>query len=209
MRKNIFFRIVLGFLLLLFWNCKQTDENKDELVKNDPKEVREIINKKNKQIGTWIKEGNVDSAATIFADNVIQMLSNTEPIVGIDNFIKIWKENTSYGAWDFKINAKEVKVCGEMAVERGEYYLSFTPNEGALMPVFNDQGNYVVLWEKTGGEWKIVWDAPVSATPMQQDSIPSEDMKNAKVTFINNNTSRSRMRSNRSTMENKENTSSE
>lgn len=139
------------------------------------------------------------------------MLSNTEPIVGIDNFIKIWKENTSYGAWDFKINAKEVKVCGEMAVERGEYYLSFTPNEGALMPVFNDQGNYVVLWEKTGGEWEIVWDAPVSATPMQQDSIPSEDMKNAKVTFINNNnnTSRSRMRSNRSTMENKENTSSE
>jgi hypothetical protein len=29
-----------------------------------------------------------------------------------------------------------------------------------------DEGNYLVLWEKIDGDWKILWDAPVSTVPM-------------------------------------------
>lgn len=187
MRKNIFFRIVLGFLLMLFWNCKQTNENKDVVVKNDPKEVREIINKKNKQMEVWMKEGNVDSASNLFADKAIQMPPHRDPIEGKDQINKMWKENVGYGDWDFNISTKEVKVCGEMAVERGEFTLNFTPKNGAPMPAFKDKGNYVVLWEKTEGDWKIVWDAPVISNPMQKDSITANGAKDAKVTFADEN----------------------
>lgn len=177
MKKHIIIRMVLGISLLLLWNCKQTDQEKDVVVNTDPKEVRQIIDKKNKQLETWMKEGNLDSAATIFAENVIQMPPHQEPLDGMDNFKKSWKDNLSYGSWDFKIKANEVKVCGDMAAERGEYTLDFVPNEGAPMPAFKDEGNYVVLWEKIDGDWKIVWDAPVSKTPMT-DSSPDENMQN-------------------------------
>ncbi len=198
MKKYIFFRIVLGFLLLLLWNCKQSNENKDIVDKTDPKDVREIINKKNRQIEVWMKEGNIDSAATIFADNVIQMPPHQEPMEGMDQFKKTWKENLGYGKWDFKIKIKEVKVCGEMAAERGEYTLNFTPNENAPMPAFKDEGNYVVLWENIDGNWKIVWDAPVSKVSMS-DSIPRENMEKQKMTY--SNTSRSRVNHNKTRSE--------
>lgn len=176
MKNSIFFRIMFGLCILLIWNCQQPKENKEVSMKEDLKDVRKIIDKKNDQLVVWLKEGNIDSAATIFADNIIQMPPHQEPLQGMDKFKKSWKENLGNGKWDFKIEAKEVKVCDKMAVERGEYVLNFSPNETASMPAFKDEGNYVVLWEKIDGDWKIVWDAPVSKTPMP-NSMPDENKK--------------------------------
>ncbi len=117
------------------------------------------------------------------------MPPHQEPMEGMEQFKKSWKENVGYGDWDFNIEAKEVKVCGEMAVERGEYNLNFNPNESAPMPAFKDEGNYVVLWEKINGDWKIVWDAPVSKIPMS-NFIAEEKIEDPKVTFTRKSSSR-------------------
>lgn len=186
MRKNIFFQLVLGFMVLSFWSCQQTNQNKGAVDKTDPKEVREVINKKNKEMEALMKEGNIDSASTFYADNLIQMVPHREPLEGKEAFIKMWKEHAGYGEWDFKINTKEVKVCGEMAAERGEFILKFKPKENSPMPAFKDHGNYVVLWERIDGDWKIAWDAPVIANPMEQDTIP-KNLKDAKVTAMKYN----------------------
>ena len=74
---------------------------------------------------------------------------------------------TSWGAWEFDFSTEEVKVSGSMAVERGRYQYTFKPNEDSSVPATADSGNYVVLWEKIDGDWKIVWDAPVTETPLQ------------------------------------------
>ena len=189
MKSSIFFRVLFALSILLLWNCQQPNENKEISSNEDPKEVRKIIDEKNIQLEIWFKEGNIDSAATIFADNVIQMPPHQEPMEGMAQFKKSWKENVGYGDWDFKIKAQEVKVCGEMAVERGEYNLNFTPNDNAPMPAFKDEGNYIVLWENIGGDWKIVWDAPVSKTPMP-DSMPEEKAEDVKVTYNRKSSSR-------------------
>ncbi len=71
-----------------------------------------------------------------------------------------------FGIWEFTLNTKEVKGANNIAVELGEYTLKFTPNENSPIPQMSDKGNYVVLWEKIDGEWKAVWDAPVSEVPL-------------------------------------------
>lgn len=132
----------------------------------DPSEVKKIIDEKNAKLEQWYSQGMIDSAATVFSDDVIQMPPNAQPIKGLENFKKVWKENSQFGRWQFDLNAEEVKVSGDLAVELGSYTLDFSPAANSPVPAMSDKGNYVVLWEKKNGEWKITWDAPVSENPM-------------------------------------------
>ena len=73
----------------------------------------------------------------------------------------------SWGTWEFEIATMEVKTSGQMAVERGKYKYTFTPNEASPITASVDSGNYVALWEEIDGKWKVVWDAPVTEIPFQ------------------------------------------
>tara|TARA_R100000935_G_scaffold56060_1_gene86847 strand:+ start:1257 stop:1874 length:618 start_codon:yes stop_codon:yes gene_type:complete len=188
MKNSLIIGIHLGLLLLAF-GCQDTKENNEFTIAEDPKEVREIINTKNKQIESWLKEGLVDSVATIFAKDVVQMPPNQKPVEGIGAFKKMWKENVSQGIWDFKIQTIDLKLSGDIAVERGSFKLSFSPNETAQMPAFKDEGNYVVLWERIDGVWKIVWDAPVSTMAMESMTNDAMKMKE-KIVLVNKNGSK-------------------
>jgi len=72
----------------------------------------------------------------------------------------------SWGKWQFKLTTIDVKISGQMAVERGSYKLSFTSNEISPIPSSVDTGHYIVLWEESDGIWKIAWDAPVTELPL-------------------------------------------
>tara|TARA_R100000935_G_scaffold10401_1_gene20787 strand:- start:55 stop:675 length:621 start_codon:yes stop_codon:yes gene_type:complete len=189
MKNSMIVSTFLGLSLLTAFSCKENSEEVDLVKAEDPTEVRQIIESKNKQIETWTKQGLVDSLSSIFADNIIQMPPNQTPIEGIRQFKSDWRENLAQGVWDFNIQTKEVKVCGEMAVERGTFKLDFSPNETAQMPAFTDEGNYVVLWEKIDGNWKIVWDAPVSTMGMESMNAP-DTIKDEKMVFTNKSGSR-------------------
>ncbi len=189
MKISSIVRIFLGLSLFILFSCKEKDEEPGLVKADDPSEVRQIIEAKNKQVEEWTKQGLVDSLSSIFADNVIQMPPNQQPIEGIKLFKSDWRENLAQGVWDFNIQTKEVKVCGEMAVELGTFKLHFTPNQHGNMPEFNDEGNYVVLWEKIDGSWKIVWDAPVSSMGMES-MTKNDTIKEDKVVFANKSGSR-------------------
>jgi ketosteroid isomerase-like protein len=47
-----------------------------------------------------------------------------------------------------------VSSSGDMALDRGTFKLAVAP-KGTPM---SDTGKYVVVWRKTGGEWKAVAD---------------------------------------------------
>ena len=72
-----------------------------------------------------MKKGSIDLVSTFYADNLIQMIPHRKPLVGKEAFITMWIEPAGYGEWEFKKNAKEVKVCGELAAEGGEFNLKF------------------------------------------------------------------------------------
>lgn len=161
------------FTALLFSSCQQPQEaTAPEIVIDE--ELRNIINQKNTTLEQLYANGQIDSAATFFAEDVIQMPPNAPAMKGIEAYKEDWKKSISMGKWLFDLEAQEVRRSGPMAVELGTYTLRFEPNEDSPMPGFKDHGHYLVLWEKHNDEWKIVWDAPVSEVPLPM-AVPEEE----------------------------------
>ncbi len=131
--------------------------------------VREIIDRHNTNLQRWYAAGHIDSAAVVFAEDVWQMPPNAAPLVGRQAYRDFWTTATQeWGAWEFDLEVQDVVVSGNIAVERGKYTLGFTAGSGAPdgMTSFDARGNYVVLWrQEEDGEWRVVWDAPVSELP--------------------------------------------
>ncbi|MGK7391062.1 MAG: YybH family protein [Candidatus Cyclobacteriaceae bacterium M2_1C_046] len=164
---------ILAILTVVFSceNAGTTNEAEDQETtqaaeKQNAEQIKQIIQNKNEKLERWYKEGKIDSAATVFAEDVVQMPPNSPALRGIDDFKKEWKRLVQEGTWLFDLNAQEVRHSGDLAMELGKYTLDFNPDEDSKIPSFSDKGNYVVLWEKRNGEWEIVWDAPVSEQPL-------------------------------------------
>jgi len=144
---------------------------------SENEEVRQYIDERNEQVEQWLAEGLIDSVVTVFAVDVVQIPPHSEPVVGIDAFRENWKQGFDAGTWDFDFKVEEVKVSGDLAVERGSYTLDFAPKPNAPMPAFKDQGNYVAVWERKDGQWKIVWDAPVSSKSWEDVAVELKQME--------------------------------
>ena len=146
-----------------------------EQAPTDSAEVRAIIESHNTDLVRWYAEGQIDSAALVFAEDTWQMPPNSPPLVGREAYHAFWSQAASWGQWEFTLDAQDVVAQGSIAVERGKYTLRFTPNDQAPegMAAIEDAGNYVVLWRQDAdGEWRIVWDAPVSENPLPGPSSP-------------------------------------
>jgi ketosteroid isomerase-like protein len=162
--KEIIFPILAVALVLS--SCQSTTVSEVLMVSTNAEEVKKIIDQKNDQLEILYKTRQIDSVATYFADDVIQMPPNSPAIKGIEMYKERWMEATGMAEWDFQFEAQEVRRTGDMAVELGKYTLNLTPTENSPIPPIEDSGHYIVLWEFIDGDWKIVWDAPVSENPL-------------------------------------------
>lgn len=144
----------------------------------DANEIREIIERHNRNLMGWYASGEIDRVAEVFAEDAWQMPPNNPPLVGREAIRAFWSESARWGKWEFKLKAQKVDVSPPLAVERGSYSLKFTagPNAPSYMNSFEDRGNYLVEWRReSDGEWRIVCDAPVSEIPL----IPSGEGEKA------------------------------
>jgi ketosteroid isomerase-like protein len=128
--------------------------------------VRQTIEAHNANAERWYLAGHVDSLVTLFAEDVWQLPPNMPPLVGQDSLRTFWTNAFSWGRWEFDLQTRDVVTSGTIAVERGRYTLKFTPAAQGPIPAIDDRGNYVVLWRQDpDGQWRAVWDAPVSELP--------------------------------------------
>ena len=165
MKRIIRITSLIVFSVFVF-SCNQSVQENKIPEQRNYEELKQMINEKNARISEFYKQGLADSVASFFASNLIQMVPNQPPTIGVDKFKESWGQSMQFGTWTFNLNAEEIKGCGDIIVELGKYTLDFQPNENSPIPQMNDKGNYLVLWEKIDGKWKIVWDAPVSEIPI-------------------------------------------
>ena len=132
-------------------------------------DVRDIIETKNKEVVGCYASGDIKRLGQVFTEDVWQMPPNSPPLVGREALVGFWSEAMTWGDWAFHLDTQDVVVSSSIAVERGTYRLSFDAGSGAPpgMASFEDYGNYVVAWRHDeDGEWRILWDAPVSEQPL-------------------------------------------
>jgi ketosteroid isomerase-like protein len=153
-------------LLILSCNVKSETDSEAERIKNESMKAQESISNNNRQIEKWYKAKQVDSLISYMADNVIQFPPNSKPSVGKDSIRKYWEQLFQFGSIDFSLRTQEVNANGPLAIELGKYNLKFVPVANSPIPAFVDSGNYLVYWHKINENWKVVWDAPVSTTPL-------------------------------------------
>jgi ketosteroid isomerase-like protein len=135
--------------------------------RTDSAAVRNVIDSLNTRFEAWYDAGQADSIASVFAQDAMQMPPNMAPIVGRDSVRAFWTNALTTGKWDFDLEAEDVVAADSLAVERGSYTLKVVAGPKAEYPSFEDRGNYIVLWRReSDGNWRVVWDAPVSTVPM-------------------------------------------
>jgi uncharacterized protein (TIGR02246 family) len=98
----------------------------------------------------------------LFANDGYEMPPGTKPMKGPDEVTK------GLGAMlrtskDFKLSFQPSTIvvadAGDLAAERGTYQASWTGPKGKKI---EDKGNYVTVWKKVGGQWKVLSDINTS-----------------------------------------------
>ena len=154
-------RRALGLLVVVVLCACRTED------RTDPAAVRRVIDSLNTKLEGWYAAGQIDSVASVFAEDARQLLPNHAPLIGRDSIRSFWGDAVQAGRFEFDLRTADVVAADSLAVERGSFTLKFTAGAGAPMPSFEDEGNYVVVWRRErDGRWRVVWDAPVSVLPL-------------------------------------------
>src|SRR5207244_9989113 len=96
------------------------------------------------------------ATAALYTDDAIVMAPNAEMMRGRQS-IKAWFDGLIQQMGDPQLTLSTIQVeeLGDTANEIGAYTLRAQPAGGE--PV-NDNGNYVVVWKREGGNWRLAVD---------------------------------------------------
>lgn len=106
---------------------------------------------------------DVDRIISFHAPDVVIMNSNSPLVTGAAAARTAWTGLIGMPGLSLSWTPTRIDVTSPAtATETGTYTLSFNSPSGRV----NDGGNYVTLWRKIDGQWRVATDATVSATPM-------------------------------------------
>ncbi len=160
----------LGLLALaLATGCNQPKTagmTSDSTAAGPPKVDKQAEENAIRDIGRkWEKMfADKDSAGIgqLFADDGYEMPPGTKAMKGPDEVTKgvgAMLRNSKDFKLTFAPSTIIVADAGDMAAERGTYQASWTGPKGKKI---DDHGNYVTVWKKVGGQWKVVSDINTS-----------------------------------------------
>jgi ketosteroid isomerase-like protein len=123
----------------------------------------------------WLKAAQARDAsaeASTFASDGVAYREHVDPLVGPAAFqtwdAKQYAENPKQiGQWTTE--AIHISDSGDLAVQTGQYHVTGIGPKGDG----EDNGRFVTVWKKVGGEWKVAHDIgsttmPVAATEKRQ-----------------------------------------
>lgn len=107
---------------------------------------------------------DAERATALYAPDAVFMTPNAPASVGAAAIQKSWSDLFAMPGTvlTWVPTRVDVAASGDLATESGNYKLSYDGPKGKV----NDDGGFVTVWRKNGGEWKVVSEAATSSTPM-------------------------------------------
>ena len=123
----------------------------------------EAIKSVSKQWVDAFNRRDAAAVAAIYTEDAKRFPPNSPMIVGREN-IQVWIQvSLDVGIGNLQATMIELSINGDMAYEVGEYTLTIEPEEGEAT---SDSGNYVEIWKRVNGSWKISTDIFNSSVPL-------------------------------------------
>ncbi|HVT34652.1 MAG TPA: nuclear transport factor 2 family protein [Nevskiaceae bacterium] len=142
--------------------------------KPDLKAEEATLRQADKDLVAAIAAKNIDAVLGFYASDAVMMAPNEAAQSG-DALKKGWTDLMALPevALDFSATSIGIDPDAEMAYDVGTYTFGMASPKGKV----DDHGNYVEVWRKTGGKWKIVVDAHSSSVPLPQEAAPAAAKK--------------------------------
>ena len=111
----------------------------------------------------YIAAQNVDSIVALHTPDAVVLFANAPPMAGSTAIRAGWNDIVKIPAYSVHWTPTRIDVASPTrATEYGSYSESYDTPSGKT----SDAGNYVTVWHKVNGKWRIALDAPVSTTPL-------------------------------------------
>jgi uncharacterized protein (TIGR02246 family) len=106
---------------------------------------------------------NVDAIAALFAPDAVVMMSHSPLVQGSTAIRGAWGEMVKTPGLVLHWTPTKIEVASPtVATEYGTYTESYDTPEGTVSVA----GNYVTIWHKINGKWRVALDAPNTTTPL-------------------------------------------
>jgi uncharacterized protein (TIGR02246 family) len=106
---------------------------------------------------------NVDSIVALHTPDAVVLFANAPVMKGSNAIRSGWSDILKLPAFEVHWTPIWIDVASpKVATEYGTYTESYDTPTGKA----NDEGNYVVIWHKLNGKWRVALDAPVSTVPI-------------------------------------------
>jgi ketosteroid isomerase-like protein len=161
---------ICGFLLILsvtLFSCSQQD--KIEIEKSasafDIKQGEASVLQSNQHFIKTFTTADSTEAAQSFTTNAKIMVANHAPIEGRKNITAYFSNMIKSGVTDLQLTTGKISGDSSILVEEGSYQL--LDNKGKV----SDKGQYIALWQRESGNWKISRDMWTSSVPQSAIKI--------------------------------------
>ena len=125
-------------------------------------DIQSDIRKADDVFQTNFKNGDAAAVAELYTQNGMLLPGGSDFIKGKNAIRDFWRGAMDMGIKQARLDIRETELCGETAIEVGEYRLS--GSDGGVL----DQGKYIVIWKQEDGQWKLHRDIWNTSMPAQK-----------------------------------------
>jgi uncharacterized protein (TIGR02246 family) len=130
-------------------------------------DVRAAIEAANKEFGEAVGRGDAAAIAEFYTTNAMVLPPNSDVVKGKEAIKNLFQGLINSGIKGITLTTLEAEGFGDTANEVGKYIVK---GEGGKEL---DNGNYIVIWKRENGKWKLHRD--IFNTSMPPQGRPEKD----------------------------------
>jgi ketosteroid isomerase-like protein len=151
----------LSCLSLISCNSDKTENPSDQKAENstfNKQWAKTFVDSMNTKFSEQIATGDSVALASHYWPDAELLLDNSEAVKGSD-ILNAWGSAIRMGVKDMIFSTTDITGSPTFIIETGKYEIK-DENKSVV-----DRGNYVVVWEKRNGEWKLYRDIGSTSMP--------------------------------------------